>query len=314
MDRLNSILVAASPGCLEVSTLRSAVELADGSGARLMVLDVVPPVPRLRRRIEVEGRVIDIEDALVSDREVRLQHMVEAVQRGSEIDVKVVVGEPVVEVIRYVLEHENDLVIVGGKQVQKWETPEFGRGVMHLLRNCPVPVWVMRPLQSETFRVLALVDPDQEDPVRDSLNDLVLEFATSLVLREGGELHVGHAWEMEGEAAFRSSSWVGLPAEMVDVMVESVEASHREQLDMVMHRHRVPDVGATVHMVAGDAGAVLPRLAEGLEIGLIVMGTVARTGLSGWIMGNTAESILRSVSCSVLAVKPAGFVTPVKPA
>jgi hypothetical protein len=30
-------------------------------------------------------------------------------------------------------------------------------------------------------------------------------------------------------------------------------------------------------------------------------------------MGNTAETILRSVRCSVLAVKPEGFVTPVKP-
>ena len=58
---------------------------------------------------------------------------------------------------------------------------------------------------------------------------------------------------------------------------------------------------------------MLPHLAERLDIGLIVMGTVARTGLGGLIMGNTAETILRSVECSVLAVKPEGFVTPVKP-
>ena len=49
-----------------------------------------------------------------------------------------------------------------------------------------------------------------------------------------------------------------------------------------------------------------------LQIGLVVMGTVARKGISGLLMGNTAEAILRSVDCSVLAVKPEGFVTPVK--
>ena len=65
---------------------------------------------------------------------------------------------------------------------------------------------------------------------------------------------------------------------------------------------------------SGEAGEVLPRLAEGLDAGLIVMGTVARTGISGLIIGNTAETILQSVHCSVLAVKPEGFVTPVKPA
>jgi nucleotide-binding universal stress UspA family protein len=44
------------------------------------------------------------------------------------------------------------------------------------------------------------------------------------------------------------------------------------------------------------------------------MGTVSRTGIRGLIIGNTAETILRSVRCSVLAVKPEGFVTPVTPA
>jgi len=44
---------------------------------------------------------------------------------------------------------------------------------------------------------------------------------------------------------------------------------------------------------------------------LVVMGTVARTGLPGFFIGNTAESILGKLDCSVLAVKPAGFKTPV---
>ncbi|WP_213457176.1 universal stress protein [Thiocapsa sp.] len=41
------------------------------------------------------------------------------------------------------------------------------------------------------------------------------------------------------------------------------------------------------------------------------MGTVGRTGIPGLLMGNTAETILQQVDCSVLAIKPPGFVTPV---
>jgi hypothetical protein len=41
------------------------------------------------------------------------------------------------------------------------------------------------------------------------------------------------------------------------------------------------------------------------------MGTVARTGIAGFVMGNTAEMMLRQLRGSVLAVKPPGFVTPV---
>ena len=44
---------------------------------------------------------------------------------------------------------------------------------------------------------------------------------------------------------------------------------------------------------------------------LLVMGTVCRTGLSGFLIGNTAEEVLGAVDCSVLTVKPEGFVSPV---
>jgi universal stress protein E len=41
------------------------------------------------------------------------------------------------------------------------------------------------------------------------------------------------------------------------------------------------------------------------------MGTLARSGLDGYFIGNTAETVLQHVACSVLTVKPDGFVSPV---
>ena len=67
-----------------------------------------------------------------------------------------------------------------------------------------------------------------------------------------------------------------------------------------------------LHVIEGDATHVVPSLASQLDADLIVMGTVARTGIAGFFIGNTAESILTSIDCSVLAVKPPGFVSPVK--
>ncbi|MDJ0891306.1 MAG: universal stress protein, partial [Gammaproteobacteria bacterium] len=40
--------------------------------------------------------------------------------------------------------------------------------------------------------------------------------------------------------------------------------------------------------------------------------TVGRTGIPGFFIGNTAENLLSQVECSVLTVKPSGFVTPVE--
>ena len=66
-----------------------------------------------------------------------------------------------------------------------------------------------------------------------------------------------------------------------------------------------------LHVVKGPAQYVVPELARELEVDLVVMGTVARTGIDGFFMGNTAESILGELDCSVLTMKPPGFVSPV---
>jgi len=67
-----------------------------------------------------------------------------------------------------------------------------------------------------------------------------------------------------------------------------------------------------VYLLKGEAGRLIPALAAANEIELIVMGTVSRTGIAGLLIGNTAEKVLRQVDCSVLTVKPEGFITPVK--
>ena len=66
-----------------------------------------------------------------------------------------------------------------------------------------------------------------------------------------------------------------------------------------------------IHLGKGEAALVIPKLAHQKQVDLIVMGTVCRTGIAGFFIGNTAEKILQDVDCSVLTVKPEGFVSPV---
>ena len=67
-----------------------------------------------------------------------------------------------------------------------------------------------------------------------------------------------------------------------------------------------------VHLIKDEAGRVIPEVAAKNEADLIVMGTLSRSGVAGFLIGNTSEKILHKVDCSVLTVKPEGFVTPVK--
>lgn len=68
---------------------------------------------------------------------------------------------------------------------------------------------------------------------------------------------------------------------------------------------------AQTYLPKGNVHEQIPALAKEIEADLIVMGTVGRTGVPGFIMGNTAEETLNQIDCSVLSIKPPGFVTPV---
>ena len=65
------------------------------------------------------------------------------------------------------------------------------------------------------------------------------------------------------------------------------------------------------HIVQGMPGRELPKVATDIKADLVVMGTVARTGIAGVVIGNTAETVLSQLQCSVLAIKPKDFVSPV---
>ena len=71
-----------------------------------------------------------------------------------------------------------------------------------------------------------------------------------------------------------------------------------------------PLKGAALESIYGEPEDVITRFVESHGIDVVVMGTVARTGIAGLVMGNTAERVLRRLRGSVLAVKPTGFRTP----
>ena len=222
------------------------------------------------------------------------------------------------EIIREVLREKHDLVIMTAEGDEGLKTRLFGSTSLHLMRKCPCPVWVMKPTQGKRFaRIMAAVDldPDESDTELDALNTKIMDLATSLAALEQGELHIVHAWTMSGESLLRGGlgGRARLTEEQVDACVFQERQRHERKLDELLGRHALEDLKHQVHLVKTDAKSLIPMLAHEEQIDLIVMGSVCRTGVAGFFIGNTAESVLQQVDCSVLTVKPDGFISPVKP-
>lgn len=301
----NILLVDPDDGTDMGPAMERAVELALRNSAQLTLTSTVEEVPK-RRAKRARRQGFDLQAILVEDRGERLEHLARTFERdGLPIGCTVEVGVPFIEIIRRVLTNGHDLVITPEEAGVSGFTP----GTKHLLRKCPCPVWVVRPGRTQHLKVLAAVGPDEHDS--GLLNELIMDLATSLTDLHDGELDIVHTWLLEGESSLRSSPHVSMPPTEVDLMVEITRDEHAESLRVLLDRYDLSSIRHAIHLIKGEPEKVIPSLVIEENTNLIVMGTVARTGIAGLVIGNTAERILDSADCSVLAVKPSGFVTPI---
>jgi len=224
------------------------------------------------------------------------------------------------QIIREVLRDGYDLVMKSAEDDHGFKNRIFGSTDMHLLRKCPCPVWIMNSNEKIKYqRIVAAVDmePSAGPETMSSLNRQILEIATSLAISEFSELHIVHAWAAPGESSLKTRRF-GIDEEEVAEWVEQHRITHEtwmnellKTLGKMISKDTMDYLNPQVHVIKGKSHEVIPNLVSEKMADLVVMGTIARTGISGLIIGNTAESILNNIECSVLAVKPADFVTPV---
>lgn len=275
-----------------------------------------PPVDLSEGRHEATMPVKELEvvirEHIAEGESLLLEQWVDLIrQSGVPVSGKVLVGTPFLEIIREVLRNQHDLVMTTAEGQGGLKERLFGSTTMHLMRKCPCPVWVTKPSQPEgTTRILAAVDPTPLDEEENAINIKIMDLATSLARRQQCELLVVHTWTLATEQSLRSGS-AGQSID-VDKWVDEARELHRRWLAGLLRPYPLQDLKAQVYLLKGEPGQLIPEVAAKMDVGLIVMGTVSRTGVAGLLIGNTAERILRQVDCSVLTVKPDGFITPVR--
>jgi nucleotide-binding universal stress UspA family protein len=322
MKRFNNILYVSSTEKMHQSVLERVVTLAQNNQAKLTVLNTLEPVTVGFGMPEGGPISVDLQTAMISAQTQKLETSVAPYRKQVNVQTKLRVGTQFLEIIREVLHSGHDLVIKVPESMD-WIDQLFGTEDLHLLRKCPCPVWLIKPEPQETYRrILAAVDiadthAPAEQASRNELNQQILELASSMALSGFAELHIVHTWEATSESIL-CGDLIHLPEEKVMAFIEQ-ERQNREaglnrlvsEVNNKLGQDTFSFLKPRTHLIKGQPRKEIPALAKQIEADLIVMGTVARTGVPGFIIGNTAEAILSQIECSVLALKPPGFVTPV---
>jgi len=319
MKRFSNILLITDADTDDAQAAQRAITLAKNNQADLTICAVVDSVSAETQMAITAVTPKELRDIVVAEKHAKLDEIINTfADKEIAVKAKVLVGKPFIEIIRQVLGASYDLVIKSAEGASSLKNSLFGSTDMHLMRKCPCPVWIIKSNEHTHYRrILAAVDQDPEEAVKDILNRQILEMSTSLALAEFSELHIVHAWGLFAED-FYCSSRTSLSNAEFDAMVAAEASARNRWLENLVNTYGAK-VGADMvdylkpqlHVIKGDAKYVVPMKARELDVDLMIMGTVGRTGIAGFFMGNTAENILNQIDCSVLTVKPPGFVSPI---
>jgi len=320
MRQISNIL-AYVEGQPEITALNRAVATAKSAGAKLTLAAVVRPARSQVLFTRASFDLDKIEQLLVRERKRQLENAVAGYEdRGVEIALRVFLGDPVEAIVDAVQSEGFDFLTKTVSPAKGLRAQMFGSIDLRLMRACPCPVAIARP-KPEGYSGCAVVaiDSDQDDDLKTSLNREILD-SVALLLKSDFEIikevHIVHAWSLYGEQLLESGA-AKLPDDEFQKALDDEEANKRRWLQDLVERYRgtldksvAASFNPKLSLLHGDPNNVIPKYVDEVNADMLGMGTVSRRGLSGLLIGNTAEAILNSVNCSVVVHKPKGFLAP----
>lgn len=295
------VAVALDGGGLDTQgadSLEQARGLArlEPSPPRFTLVHVLDVSRRVQRRMESS------EDSAAREHYQRAHRALTSVQtellaEGFETEVRLLFGKTWITLIEEVLRVQPDILVAGPARRGPLLEAFFGSTTMKLLRKCPCPLWVSKPIDSEqTTSVLVAHDLRE-------VGSTALKWAVKAARLYRAKLHILHVLEVPGY----DSVVAELPPEVVNEERDKALSLLGEEVAAL----DLPE-SPEICVVQGQPQIEIFKYLKAESVDLLVMGTLGRAGISGLITGNTAETLLPWIQCSMIALKPPGFESPIR--
>ena len=304
METIKRIIAVIDPTKDDQNALARSIDLAKKSGASITafmtVYDFSYEMTTMLSGDEREA----MRQAVLKDRELWLKELISPYQ-NINIDTQVIWhNRPYEAIINTVINDKYDLVIKGTHQHGALKAVIFTPTDWHLVRKCPTPVLFVKDMQwPAQGNILAAVNAVSENEQHLSLNKRIIKDAQFLCELANAKLNLVNAYP-----ATPVNIAIEIPEFNPGLYNESVKKHHIESTNELANEFNLTSDQCFIE--EGLPEDVIPDVASRLNSELVVIGTVGRTGLSAALVGNTAEHVIDSLDCDVLALKPDGYVSP----
>ncbi len=304
--RFQNILVNATPSVDRDLAMAEAVRLARRFAASVTICDVVPDLSWLMQYLSAGWE--ETIEGISGGKEHRLKQKTDALAAsGIPADYWLAEGRLSVAIVRRVLSHHHDLVVKVAEGPGPNRSGFLGSTDCRLLRKCPCPVLILKEDEREGFQhVAAALDVLDNHEIQQSLDQRVARAAEAIC---DGDLQLIYALRPLRETIeIEPTEEDQITPEVIDQWESELRLAAQEKLAAVKQTLKYEPSGFQV--LTGAPAEAIPEFVNSRNIDLLVVGTIGRSGLDGLLIGNTAEQILSQVDCSILALKPVTFVSP----
>lgn len=271
----------------------AGVALARDRDATLHLLHVVSPLPWPAHRVLETENFPGVYAEIHRRCEKRLREV------SSELgevrtEVHVVEGKPAEEVRRFVEDRRIDLVALSTKGSSNLKRYMLGSVAEKIVRTVPCPVLVVRETPRSWDRLSKIVVPTDFS----ELSDLAVDQAVELARKDGAQIVLTHVLEETDYPMGHVLKGHGI----LDVR-EQTRTAAQSRLEELRAEKIAPPITASVVVREGVASATIADLAEEEGADLVVIATNSRRRFARFVLGSTAERVVRVAPCSVLVVR-----------
>ncbi|WP_299495378.1 universal stress protein UspE [uncultured Shewanella sp.] len=306
MTEYHKLLVVIDPTTDTQAALARAVELSIPNKASITVFLSIYDFSYEMTSIVSHQEREAMRAGVISQRKAWLEEILTHYrQEGIIINTNVVWhNRPFESIILYAIQGEYDLIIKGTHEHDKFKSVIFTPTDWHLMRKAPVPVLLVKdhdwPVQG---KILCAINVGSEDDAHQALNNKIVEHAIQLAAQFNAQVHLVNGYP---------GTPVNLAIELPDfdsyAYTETLRMQHEQRVNFLASHHAIAT--DCCHVVEGLAEDVIPDVAKQIDAELVILGTVGRTGFSAALIGNTAEHVIDSLNCDLLAIKPDGYRSP----
>jgi nucleotide-binding universal stress UspA family protein len=285
LKKPQNILLATDLTAASDRAFDRAVQLTKEWGAALTLCHVVEASSV--RPIGIERRIRNV-DAEMAELEKRARAVLK-----QAVSKHVVIGDPGERVIEHARAIKSDFVVTGPAQAKVYGEKLLGSTAARILRQAHVPVLAVRRRTAGVYKNIA-VSVDFSTTSRDAVT-------ATRGLFPAATLTLVHAFEIQPDWSDR----------MAEKSLDEVEAAERTRVKRVAEQEMARLVGREDRkvksvMIEGRPGPVLADYVDERRPDVVVTGTYSRVGAPGNMIGSTAEVLLNTLPCDVLAIRPEG--------